>query len=181
MDGWMGLRQSGNPRQDKLTKRKFSTFLKSVVVELNGSQKTTPGLPNGNLIEVCLLFSPSLDKQISHLFPVLFQKWYKPPSHPHQDGFTIQRALPPTHNPAEGVPCRILLQLEYDPPRFKVLPQLAKIIDIKEDTKANVTQAVWNYIKIKGLQDKDDRRKVRGEGAFGKVCSPRVSQPLLRT
>ncbi|CED83878.1 SWI/SNF transcription activation complex subunit [Phaffia rhodozyma] len=149
------LIDSGNPRQDKLTKRKFSTFIRSIVVDLKGPNYTMAGPTNGNLIE-----------------------WYKPPSHPHQDGFTIQRPLSPSHDSSEGLPCRILMQLDYDPPRFKVLPQLADLIDIKEDTKASVLQAVWNYIKIKGLQDKDDRRRVRGEGAFGKLFPNQPSIPM---
>ena len=40
------------------------------------------------------------------------------------------------------------------------LYRVANLLCLKEDSRINVINALWNYIKINGLQDKVDRRKV---------------------
>ena len=37
------------------------------------------------------------------------------------------------------------------------------VLGIKEDSRIGVIQALWNYIKINGLQDKADRRKIKAD------------------
>jgi hypothetical protein len=41
------------------------------------------------------------------------------------------------------------------------LYQAANLLCLKEDSRINVINALWNYIKINGLQDKVDRKTVR--------------------
>jgi SWI/SNF-related matrix-associated actin-dependent regulator of chromatin subfamily D len=73
------------------------------------------------------------------------------------------------------------MYLEHFPEQFKVLPELGtlsylhssvrshltiyigNILGIKEESRTGVIQALWNYIKIQGLQDKVDRRMVRAD------------------
>jgi SWIB-domain-containing proteins implicated in chromatin remodeling len=72
------------------------------------------------------------------------------------------------------------MYLEHFPEQFKVLPELGtpsyihpsvhrftickgNILGIKEESRTGVIRALWNYIKIQGLQDKVDRRMVRAD------------------
>lgn len=58
---------------------------------------------------------------------------------------------------------RILLYLEHFPDQYKVLPELANVLGIKEESRIGVVQALWNYIKLQGLQDKVDRKLIRAD------------------
>lgn len=53
------------------------------------------------------------------------------------------------------------MYLEHYPDQWKVHPDLGALLDIKEESRLNVINALWNYIKINNLQDKVDRRLVR--------------------
>jgi SWI/SNF-related matrix-associated actin-dependent regulator of chromatin subfamily D len=85
------------------------------------------------------------------------------------------------------------MYLEHFPEQFKVLPELGtlshlyssvrshltiyigNILGIKEESRTGVIQALWNYIKIQGLQDKVDRRMVRADEQLRHV------RPLIKT
>lgn len=54
----------------------------------------------------------------------------------------------------------------------------ANVLGIKEDSRTGVIQALWNYIKIQGLQDKVDRRLVRADEKLRPV---RNLKPLYAT
>ncbi|KAF9235929.1 BAR-domain-containing protein [Melanogaster broomeanus] len=135
--------------RDKVAPRKFSTFIKRMIVDLDRD----PTLyPDGNIVE-----------------------WPRPQGvHPPLDGFTIRR----TGDQPTRV--RIIIHLEQSPEQYKLSPELGKtrvtfvlavqlpdrgatanILGIKEESRIGVVQALWNYIKINGLQDKVDRRKIR--------------------
>jgi SWI/SNF-related matrix-associated actin-dependent regulator of chromatin subfamily D len=73
------------------------------------------------------------------------------------DGFTIRRT---GDSPTK---MRVLLYLEHFPEQYKVLPELGSILGIKEDSRIGVIQALWNYIKLQGLQDKVDRKLIRAD------------------
>lgn len=66
------------------------------------------------------------------------------------------------------------MHLEQQPEQYKVYPELASLLGVKEDSRVGVVQALWNYIKVQGLQDKVDRRMVRADAHLRPVC------PLLR-
>ncbi|KAF9236976.1 hypothetical protein BU15DRAFT_76343 [Melanogaster broomeanus] len=115
--------------RDKVAPRKFSTFIKRMIVDLDRD----PTLyPDGNIVE-----------------------WPRPQGvQPPLDGFTIRR----TGDQPTRV--RIVIHLEQSPEQYKLSPELANILGIKEESRIGVIQALWNYIKINGLQDKVDRRKI---------------------
>ncbi|KAH7882708.1 hypothetical protein F5I97DRAFT_1939301 [Phlebopus sp. FC_14] len=118
--------------RDRVAPRKFSTFIKRMVVELDRD----PNLyPDGNIVE-----------------------WPRPQGvQPPLDGFTVRRTGDqPTR-------IRIIMYLEQTPEQYKVGPELADVLAIKEESRIGVIQALWNYIKINGLQDKVDRRKVKAD------------------
>ncbi|KAJ7043386.1 SWI/SNF complex protein [Mycena alexandri] len=119
--------------KDKTTVRKFSTFIKRMVVELD---RDATLYPDGNIVE-----------------------WPRATGHhnPPLDGFTIRRkGDAPTK-------VRMIMYVEHYPEQFRVIPELGSILGIKEDSRVGVVQALWNYIKIQGLQDKVDRRLVRAD------------------
>ena len=54
----------------------------------------------------------------------------------------------------------------------------ANILCLKEDSRINVIHALWNYIKINGLQDKVDRRTVRTNDELRAVGYPKTRVTL---
>ncbi|KAJ7432627.1 SWI/SNF complex protein [Mycena galericulata] len=127
------LELPGQRSKDKGSVRKFSTFIKRMVVELD---RDATLYPDGNIVEW-----PRATGQ------------HNPPL----DGFTIRRkGDAPTK-------VRLIMYLEHYPEQFRVIPELGNILGIKEDSRIGVIQALWNYIKIQGLQDKVDRRLVRAD------------------
>lgn len=50
---------------------------------------------------------------------------------------------------------------------------IGAILGIKEESRLGAVQAMWNYIKIQGLQDKSDRRLVRADDRLRGVCAQR--------
>ncbi|KAK0197359.1 BAR-domain-containing protein [Armillaria mellea] len=128
------LLEVGNQRsKDKAPTRKFSTFIKKMIVELDRD----PSLyPEGNIVE--------WPRATGLQNPVL-------------DGFTVRR----TGDAA--VKLRIILYPDHYPEQYKVSSELGDILGIKEESRVGVIQTLWNYIKLHGLQDKVDRRMVRAD------------------
>jgi len=119
--------------RDKAPLRKFSTLVRRMVVEL---ERDPTLYPDGNVIE--WPHSPG-------------------PHNPALDGFTIKR----TGDAPTKV--RIVLYLDHCPEQFKIAPELGNVLGIKEESRMGAVMALWNYIKIQGLQDKVDRRMVRAD------------------
>ncbi|RKO97553.1 hypothetical protein CXG81DRAFT_10939 [Caulochytrium protostelioides] len=90
-------------------------------------------------------------------------QWQPTAGAPDCDGFEIKR-LGDT-----DVKCKILLYLRHQPERTKLAPALAALLDIKADTRENVTLALWQYIKGHRLQDEEDKRAVRCNAALAAV------------
>ncbi|PFH47618.1 hypothetical protein AMATHDRAFT_67415 [Amanita thiersii Skay4041] len=127
------LEPSNQRSRDKTPPRKFSTLIKRMVIELDRD----PTLyPDGNIVE-----------------------WPRAPGHhnPVLDGFTVRR----TGDSATRI--RVVMYLEHFPEQYKVLPDLANVLGVKEDSRIGVIQALWNYIKLNNLQDKVDRRLVKSD------------------
>jgi len=119
--------------KDKVPPQKFSTLVKRMAVEL----ERDPALyPDGNILE-----------------------WPRAPGHhnPVLDGFTIRR----TGDAPTKI--RMVMYLNHYPEQFKLSPELGNILGVKEESRIGVIQALWNYIKIQGLQDKVDRRMIRAD------------------
>ncbi|TFK47128.1 SWI/SNF complex protein [Heliocybe sulcata] len=116
-------------RKEKAAPRKFSTFIKHMVVEMDRD----PALyPDGNIVE-----------------------WIRAPNQDPLDGFTVRRTGD------KPVKIRLLMHIEHQPEQFKVRPELANALGIKEDSRIGIMQAVWNYIKVKNLQDQSKRKQIK--------------------
>ncbi|KZT25067.1 SWI/SNF complex protein [Neolentinus lepideus HHB14362 ss-1] len=116
-------------RKDKASPRKFSAFIKHMIVEMDRD----PALyPDGNIVE-----------------------WARAPNQDALDGFTVRRTGD------KPVKIRILIYIEHQPEQHKIKPELASALGIKEDSRTGVMQAIWNYIKVKNLQDKSNRKLIK--------------------
>ncbi|WVQ79223.1 hypothetical protein IAT38_001319 [Cryptococcus sp. DSM 104549] len=132
------LLDSGNVRLDK-TKRKFSAFIKSAIVEFD--RRDAPTFPEGNIVEWHASTSPG----------------------PPLDGFEILR------RGDLNVQTRIILHVAHYPDRFKVLEPLASLLEISEGTRSEVLSSLWKYVKVVGAQDKEDGTVVRAVGGLQKI------------
>ncbi|OSX56971.1 hypothetical protein POSPLADRAFT_1186264 [Postia placenta MAD-698-R-SB12] len=119
--------------KDRNPPRKFSTLIKQMVVELD---RDAALYPDGNIVEASLRGSPN---------------------QPQLDGFTIRRK---GDTPTK---IRVLLYLDQQPEQYKIHPDLGNLLGVREESRTGVVQALWNYIKVQGLQDKVDRRMVRAD------------------
>ncbi|KAF9040092.1 SWI/SNF complex protein [Panaeolus papilionaceus] len=127
------LEVANQRHREKAPQRKFSTLIKKMIVEL---ERDTAANPDGNIVE-----------------------WPRAPGHhnPILDGFTIRRT-------GDGpTKIRVVMYLEHFPEQFKLAPELAGVLGIKEESRMGAVQALWNYIKIQGLQDKTNRRLIRAD------------------
>lgn len=48
-----------------------------------------------------------------------------------------------------NVNARIILDHEYNPQKFKLSDGLARLINIKLDTRPRIIMELWNYIKVR--------------------------------
>lgn len=63
----------------------------------------------------------------------------------------------------------INLARHEDPERHQLSPALAEVIDINQATRQEATLALWDYIRLMGLQDEEDKRNFRCDDALKKV------------
>jgi SWI/SNF-related matrix-associated actin-dependent regulator of chromatin subfamily D len=115
-----------------------------------------------------------LDKEL--YYPNDTIEWDKSESGVDTDGFEIKR------QGDQETTVKIFLHLDYSPTRFKLSPPLAQLLNIHTETRARVTHALWQYIKMYRLQDPDDRRLINNDEALAAVfnCSKMEISALPR-
>lgn len=69
---------------------------------------------------------------------------------------------------------RVTINLEQYPEQYKLIPQLASLLELREDSRAGVVTALWNYIKLNNLQDKVDRRMIKADDRLRVVRSSAI-------
>jgi SWI/SNF-related matrix-associated actin-dependent regulator of chromatin subfamily D len=69
-------------------------------------------------------------------------EWQKQPGGTDNDGIEIKRKGDTTVN------ARILLELDYNPPKFKLGPMLSDMLDMKLETKPQIMIGIWKYIQV---------------------------------
>ncbi|KAG2173269.1 hypothetical protein INT43_004643 [Umbelopsis isabellina] len=82
-------------------------------------------------------------------------EWQKQPGGTDNDGIEIKRKGDTTVN------ARILLELDYNPPKFKLGPMLCDMLDMKLETKPQIMIGIWKYIQQNKLQGSEDKRLVQ--------------------
>ncbi|KAG8447008.1 hypothetical protein GDO86_014450 [Hymenochirus boettgeri] len=117
-------------------KRKFSSFFKSLVIELD---KDLYG-PDNHLVE-----------------------WHRMSTTQETDGFQVKR-------PGDvNVKCTLLLMLDHQPPQYKLDPRLARLLGVHTQTRANIMQALWLYIKTNKLQDSHEKEHINCNRYFRQI------------
>jgi len=137
--------------QNKTTKRKFSSFFKSLVIELD---KDLYG-PDNHLVE-----------------------WHRTPTTQETDGFQVNNEKnnveflmfsSQVKRPGDvTVRCTILLLLDYQPLQFKLDQRLARLLGVHTQTRPVIISALWQYIKTHKLQDQHEKEFVN--------CDPYLKQ-----
>lgn len=136
--------------KDKTPPRKFSTFIKRMVIEVDRDAKL---YPESNVVE----WPRATGSQ-----------------NPLMDGFTVRR----TGDSATTI--RVVIYLDHYPEQFKVAPELGNILGIKEESRLGAVQALWNYIKINGLQDKADKRMVHANTELRPIFGGHETMPFAK-
>ncbi|MEQ2164391.1 hypothetical protein GOODEAATRI_006302 [Goodea atripinnis] len=117
-------------------KKKFSSFFKSLVIELD---KELYG-PDNHLVE-------------------------------ETDGFQVKR-------PGDvNVKCTLLLMLDHQPPQYKLDPRLARLLGVHTQTRANIMQALWLYIKNNKLQDSHEKEYINCNRYFRQLMTDVTGNP----
>lgn len=148
---------------DRIGGQKFSNLIKTCVVELARDPASYPA--EENLVEwhrPVPNVAPQAGTRDGHEAPLITA------SDPGLDGFEIKR------KGSEPVKCKIALYLAHTPERYALDPNLAMLLDIKEETRAGVISALWAYIKDRKLLDERDRRLVRLDGPLQSLFKTEV-------
>ncbi|KAL0618490.1 SWI/SNF-related matrix-associated actin-dependent regulator of chromatin subfamily D member 3 [Plecturocebus cupreus] len=169
-------------------KRKFSSFFKSLVIELD---KDLYG-PDNHLVEVrprsplplnCHPLTGQIPEEPAQIWvrdhprvlapPLqmglwvtqLFSpgQWHRTPTTQETDGFQVKR-------PGDlSVRCTLLLMLDYQPPQFKLDPRLARLLGLHTQSRSAIVQALWQYVKTNRLQDSHDKEYINGDKYFQQI------------
>jgi len=141
------LEEGPKPADPGKGKRKFSSFFKSLVIELD---KDLYG-PDNHLVEWHRSPPvPSRMDQKGNKDP----NWHRTSQTQETDGFQVKR--PGDQN----VKCTLLLMLDYQPMQFKLDPRLARLLGIHTQTRPVIINALWQYIKTHKLQDQHEREYI---------------------
>lgn len=89
------------------------------------------------------------------------------------DGFEIRRAC---DGNALDIPCKIHLQFDFTPERFKLAPALANLLNLSLATRPAIVVALWQYIKLHKLQESDEKKIINNDAALQELFKvPRMS------
>lgn len=79
------------------------------------------------------------------------------------DEFTFKR------NGDENINITVKLQRHESPERYQLSPELAQVVDMTEATQHEAVMALWEYIRLSGLQEDEERRNFRCDVYLKKV------------
>lgn len=79
------------------------------------------------------------------------------------DEFTFKR------NGDENTNITINLHRFEVPERYSLSPELAEIVDMKEGTQHEVVMGLWEYIRLNGLQEDEEKRNFRCDELLKRV------------
>ncbi|ORY87755.1 hypothetical protein BCR37DRAFT_6679 [Protomyces lactucae-debilis] len=114
----------------------FTDLLRSVVIE-SATPTTDDAYTDGPLFE-----------------------WHKKPQSVGQPPVASYPGIELKRNGDMDVDLRIKIGLDHLPEKYKLLPKLAKVLDISVDTRPGIITALWHYIRLHKLQDSDEKRLI---------------------
>lgn len=166
----------------------FTEFIRSVTVE---EVKSEPGsYAEGPILE---WHKPRPGRQDGSQHQ---RSASRPPGAPQQAQLQQPQQQQQQHKPAPGIAVKrkgdadvqvsISLVLDYTPERYKVSPVLQRLLDVREETRAQIVMDIWYYIRANNLLDPEDRRVVHADAglkeAFGqdRLYFPQVPDLLTQ-
>ncbi|MGH0130550.1 UNVERIFIED_CONTAM: hypothetical protein FKN15_016328 [Acipenser sinensis] len=100
--------------------------------------------------------------------------WHRMPTTQETDGFQVKR-------PGDvNVKCTLLLMLDHQPPQYKLDPRLARLLGVHTQTRANIMQALWLYIKNNKLQDSHEKEHINCNRYFRQPPQYKLDPRLAR-
>lgn len=144
-------------------KPRFSHFFKSLTVDFDRSQ-----------------FRNGAEQTV---------EWKKPDAPPprNQPAASLPAAadfdeLTFKRNGDENMNITINLFRQETPERYQLSPELAEVVDMKEATQQEAVMGLWEYIKLLGLQEDEEKRNFRCDEPLKKVsCSVNVETEILQS
>ncbi|KAI9746163.1 MAG: SWI/SNF complex component snf12 [Claussenomyces sp. TS43310] len=137
MDGEGEGKKRGNSRKTS-QQYKLSHFFKSMTVDFERSRT-----------------KDTADQSIEWKKPAIPPNATSPPNAADFDQLEFKRGGD------ENVNINVNLVRDDIPERFALSPALAEILDTSEATRAEAVTGIWEYIKVMGLQEDDEKRSFR--------------------
>lgn len=131
----------------KAPSARFSHFFKSLTVEFDRTK-----MRNG------------ADNPVEWKKPERAPNSANPPAAADFDEITFKR------HGDENMNITIVLERDETPERFQLSPELSDIVDMTAATRAEVVMGLWEYIKLMGLQEDEEKRHFRCDELLRKVC-----------
>lgn len=72
----------------------------------------------------------------------------------------------------ENTNITINLVRDENPERFRLSPALAEILDANEATRAEAVMGIWDYVRVMGLQEDDEKRSFDCDDRLKAVSKP---------
>ena len=72
----------------------------------------------------------------------------------------------------ENTNITINLVRDENPERFQLSPALAEILDTNEATRAEAVMGIWDYVRVMGLQEDDEKRQFDCDARLRAVSAP---------
>lgn len=142
----LGSSGHGNVKlQRPLIPKKFTSYLKSMIVEIGGDQ----------IIEWNKNTSETLNTDGFEIRRPIIQGG---------GGSSLLGGLPGSQE--VSLPCKIHLQFDFAPERFRLAPALSNLLNLTLATRPTIIVALWQYIKLHKLQESDEKKIINNDSAL---------------
>lgn len=139
-------KKAKEPAEKKAPQPRFSHFFKAITVDFDRSKQRH-----------------GVEHSVEWKKPERLPNSANPPPTADFDEFVFKR------NGDENMNITINLYRDESPERFELTPELADVVDMTVATRAEVVMALWEYIKLMGLQEEEEKRQFRCDQALKKV------------
>lgn len=141
---------------------KFTQVVQHLSIDIKrpeGAQHREPALLNVGMPKVTAIFA-----DIASTI-----QWQPSQSTAPSDGFSF------TRSGTVSTDISIALYPAQQPRRFKIAPELGNVLDLREDSKLGILNAMWSYIQRERLLEASsnveaDRRNIKLDDALSRVC-----------
>lgn len=139
--------ESARTTASSAPRHRFSHYLKSLSVEFDSSRFSRSGA----------------DMNVDWKRSDALSKGHNAPAAADFDELTFKR----TGDENTNITIKILRN--ETPERYKLSPELADVVDMKEATQHDAVMGLWEYIRLSGLQEDEEKRNFRCDDLLKKV------------